>query len=441
MEREVQMPGERKFDAIVVGAGPAGATAALSMAQKGLRVLLLERGESPGSKNMFGGMLVSCPTPEQLLPGFWDEVPWERHVVKRVMSIIGEASSTSIVHQSDLADLKPYPGYTLYRPVFDRWYAERARDAGATLLCGCMVEGLVMKNGQVCGVRVARPDGVIEAPLVIACDGTLSLLAKEAGLHTGFKAEELALGIRGLYSLTENEINERLGLSGREGATYEFLGCTEGIRGGGFIYTQIDTLSVGVVVHLDSLMQKKIPPYDLLARFVVSPAVAPLLKGARLVEYSAHLLPEGGIAMVPPRLSMGGLMVAGDAAALCYTNGLTFEGMNLAMASGDLAAEVAVEALGTGDVSARGLAGYQERLRESYVLKDLKTWGKACNFLHGDRMFSVYPKIVGDLMESIYRSDAQPKRKIGRLGRDVLKGKLPLRQLIADGIAAGRSYI
>jgi electron transfer flavoprotein-quinone oxidoreductase len=232
----------------------------------------------------------------------------------------------------------------------------------------------------------------------------------------------------------------RLGLAGLDGATYEFLGCTEGIRGGGFVYSQVETLGVGMVVHLDSLKQKRIAPYDLLARFVVSAPVAPLLRGAKLVEYSAHLLPEGGISMVP-RLSMGGMMVAGDAAALCYTNGLTFEGMNLAMASGYLAAEVAADALGSGDVSARGLAGYEERLRESFVIKDLKTWARATDFLHRDEVFSVYPKIVGELMESIYRSDGRPKRKLGRLGRDVLRGAVPLRQLLSDGIAAGRSFL
>lgn len=389
---------------------------------------------------MFGGMLVSCSTPERLIPGFWDKAPWERHVIKRVLTVVGESSATSIVHQSDAATSKPYPGFTLYRPVFDRWYAERARDAGVTLLCDCLVEGLVMSGGRVRGVRVARPDGMIEAPLVVACDGVMSLLAQEAGLHTGFPENHLALGVRGLYRLTEAAIDERLGLSELEGATFEYLGCTEGVRGGAFVYTQVDTLSVGVVVHLDSLKRRGIPPYDLLARFVCSSPVAPLLKDAELVEYSAHLLPEGGPSMVP-RLSTGGFLLAGDAAGLCYTNGLTFEGMNLAMASGDLAADVAVEALGAGDVSAQRLAGYEQRLRDSFVMKDLGTWGRATDFLRRDQVFSLYPAIVGELMESIYRSDGRPKRRIGRLAVDAVRGKVPLGQLIRDGLAAGRAYL
>jgi electron transfer flavoprotein-quinone oxidoreductase len=429
------------FDAVVVGAGPAGTTAALAMARAGARVALLERGEWPGAKNMFGGMLVACETPERLIPGFWDEAPWERHVTKRVLTVVGPESSTSLAHESKSPDSRPYAGFTLYRPVFDRWYAERARDAGVTLLCSCTVEGLVVRGGRVCGVRVAgREDGVVEAPVVIAADGVVSLLAKEAGLHDGFKPRDLALGVRALFLLEEEEIDRRLGLRGREGATYEYLGCTEGVRGGAFVYTQLDSLSVGVVVHLDALAERRIAPYELLEGFIGSASVAPLLQGARLAEYSAHLLPEGGAAMLPRR-SAAGFLVAGDAGALCYTNGLTFEGMNLAMASAELAARVAVDAVGAGNVSAERLSAYDALLADSFVMKDLKTWKRAGEFLKRDQVFTLYPELIEGLMEGIYRSDGRPKRRVAHLGLDVVTGKVSWRQLLKDGIAAGRSYL
>ena len=269
------------FDAIVVGAGPAGASAALGLSQAGAKVLLLERGDYPGAKNMFGGMMAYCPAPEQLVPGFWKRAPWERAVTKRVLSITSEGSTTSLAFQADSGSDGPavgagstsdrgLTGFTLFRPQFDRWYAEQAVAAGVTLLTSCRVEGLVLRDGAVHGVRVAGIDDIVEAPLVIACDGTLSLLAQEAGLHKGFKAEQVALGVRALYAMTEEDVDERFGLVGREGATQEFLGCTEGVRGGGFIYTQTDALSVGLVFHLDSLKQRGIPPYELLERFVAS---------------------------------------------------------------------------------------------------------------------------------------------------------------------------
>jgi electron transfer flavoprotein-quinone oxidoreductase len=438
------------FDAIVVGAGPAGTSAALGLARTGAKVLLLERGEYPGAKNMFGGMMAYCPAAEELVPDFWERAPWERAVTKRVVSVVGKGSSSSLVFQaashSERASAgagsdsdKTLTGFTLFRPLFDRWYAQQAVAQGVTLLTGCRVEGLLVRDGAVRGVRVAGGD-TIEAPVVIACDGTLSFLAQEAGLHNGFTAEQVALGVRALYLLGEEQISERFGLPGREGATQEFLGCTEGIRGGGFIYTQTETLSVGMVVHLDSLKERRIPAYELLERFVASDLVAPLLRGARLVEYSAHLLPEAGRRMVP-RLSSAGLLVAGDAAGLCYTNGLIQEGMNLAITSGLIAARVAAGALAEGDFSAAHLRRYKKELEESFVLRDLATWGRAIDFMHADRLFTVYPRLIGALVEDLYRSDGTPKQRAGRLGRRALKDELPLRKLIADLYRGGRGYL
>jgi len=440
------------FDAIVVGAGPAGVSAALGLAQAGAKVLLLERGEYVGAKNMFGGMMAYCPVPEQLIPDFWTRAPWERAVTKRTLSIAGAGSTTSLTFQASSDSDRPVIGagstsdqsltaFTMFRPKFDHWYAEQAQMAGVTLLTGCRVEGLVVRKGAVCGVRVAGSDDVVEAPLVIACDGTLSLLAQEAGLHNGLKAEQVALGVRALYQMTEEEIDERFSLTGREGATQEFLGCTEGVRGGGFIYTQTDAVSVGLVFHLDSLKARGMPPYDLLDRFVASAPVAPLLRGAQLVEYSAHLLPEAGLSMVPKLLTTG-LLVAGDAAGFCYTNGLTQEGMNLAMASGVIAAKVGAEALAAEDFSAGRLAAYKAALKDSFVLRDLATWGKAIDFMHHDRLFTVYPQVISALMEDIYRSDGTPKERILRLARRAVRGGgVPTRRILADLLEAGRGYV
>lgn len=444
-------PTPGSFDAVVVGAGPAGTSAALALARGGAKVLLLERGDHVGAKNMFGGMTAYCPAPELLVPGFWEKAPWERAVTKRILSVVGGASSTSLVFQAASGSDRPsvgagstsdrsLTGFTLFRPQFDRWYAEQAVAGGVTLLTGCRVEGLVTRDKAVRGVRVTGVDDLVEAPLVIACDGTLSFLAQEAGLHRGLRPEQVALGVRALYALSEDEVNGRFGLSGREGATHEFLGCTEGVRGGGFIYTQTDTLSVGIVVHLDSLKAGGIAPYDLLERFVGSAPVAHLLRGARLVEYSAHLLPEAGRKMVP-RLSTAGLLVAGDAAGFCYTNGLTQEGMNLAMTSGMIAGTVGAEALASGDVSASRLARYGKELKQSFVLRDLETWGRAIDFMQHDRLFTAYPRAVSALMEDLYRSEGHPKEKILKLGRRATKDAVPVRQLIADMFEGGRAFL
>jgi electron transfer flavoprotein-quinone oxidoreductase len=428
------------YDAIVVGAGPAGATAALKMARDGLKVLILERGATPGSKNMFGGMFPRCPTAEGLLPGFWEEAPWERHVVKRTLTIVSETSATSLVFESSDFDRSPYNGCTLYRPVFDRWYAEQARGAGAHLLTRCLAEELLFGEKAVSGILADGGKTEVRAPVVVACDGVLSLLAKGIGLVRSPKTADMALGIKALFHLSEEEINDRFGLVRRQGATHEFLGCTEGVRGGGFIYTQLETLTVGLVFHLDSLANRGIAPYDLLERFLAKEPVARIIKGAQLIEYSAHVLPEGGYDAVP-QLSTGGLLLAGDAAGLCYTNGLNQEGMNLAITSGYLAAETVLDAHRAGDFSAKRLSGYEERLRGSFVLRDMKTFKGSAELMHNDRLFSEYPRLVGSIMEQLYRSDGVPKKGFGRTAWESALKTVPLKDLVADALKGGRSLV
>jgi len=430
----------KRYDVAVAGAGPAGTTAALRLAQKGLNVLLVERGEAPGAKNMFGGMLPNCPVVDELLPDFWEQAPWERHVVKRVLTIIAESSATSIAFEGKTFDKPPYNGYTLFRPIFDKWYAGKAREAGATLLTGCLVENLLQEGNWVSGIRIGRDNGEVKAHVTVASDGVLSLLAKKAGLCKAPKPSDVALGVKALFRLKEEEINERFNLVRRQGASQEFLGCTEGIRGGGFIYTQTETLSVGLVVHLDSLKRSGIAPYDLFARFLSLDEVKQMVRGARLVEYSAHLLPEGGYRMVP-RLFTNGLLLTGDAAALCYTNGLNQEGMNLAITSGFLAAETIADAFQKGDFSSKQLSLYEARLKESFVLRDMKTFERAVGLMHNDRLFSVYPNLVGTIMEEMFRSDGKPRRRIGRVGWSALKEAVPIRQAISDALAGGKSLI
>lgn len=428
------------YDAIVVGAGPAGATAALAMAHKGLNVLVVERGAAPGSKNIFGGMVPHCPVVEELLPGFWEKAPWERHVVKRTLTVLSDGAATSMAFESENFDRRPYNGYTLFRPVFDRWYAQKAVDAGARVLTDCLAEDVVLQNESITGIRIGRGKGQVHAPITILCDGVLSLLARRLGLLEPAEARDSALGIKALFRLKEEEINERFGLVRRQGASQEFLGCTEGIRGGGFVYTQTETLSVGLVFHLDSLKQSGKAPYDLLQRFVAREPVRKLLRDAKLIEYSAHVIPEGGYRLVP-QLSAAGLLLAGDAAGLCYTNGLNQEGMNLAMTSGFVAAQCAIEAFEKGDFSEKQLRQYDARLKESFVLKDMRTFEGAGDLMHNDRLFSVYPGLVGAVMEEIYRSDGKPKRSMGRVAWDAARNALPLRHLISDMVKGGGSLL
>ncbi len=430
----------KTHDVIVVGAGPAGTTAALRMAQKGLKVILVERGNVPGEKNMFGGMLPHCPAGEKLLPRFHEEAPWERHVVKRTLCLLSETSASSFVFESNRFDRPPYCGYTLYRPVFDRWYAQRAIEAGVTILTGCLAEELLTQGKSICGVRIGRVNGELRAPITVVCDGVISLLAQRAGLRKALEPGDLALGIKALFRLEEREINERFGLVRDQGCSQEFIGCTKGVRGGGFIYTQLQSLSAGLVLHLDSLKKSGLAPCDLFEEFLAFDPVRKLLKGARMVEYAAHMIPEGGYKSIP-KLFGDGVLLAGDAAGLCYTNGLNLEGMNLAIASGLQAAETVMEAFQKCDFSAKQLGQYQSRLQECFVLQDMKTYEKSMDLLRNDRLFSVYPRLVGTIMERIFQADGKPRKKFSRIGWDATKEAISVKDLISDLLKGGASLL
>ena len=106
-------------------------------------------------------------------------------------------------------------------------------------------------------MRTDRPDGDLRAALVIACDGVNSFLAKEAGLAEPSDAAHYTLGVKETLALPKEVIDERFGVRGRQGVDIEIVGCTSGVNGGGFIYTNLDSIAVGVVLKLPKLAAQK----------------------------------------------------------------------------------------------------------------------------------------------------------------------------------------
>lgn len=431
----------QQFDAIVVGAGPAGSSAALAMARAGLQVALVERGEYAGAKNVSGAALYAPNLLADLLPDYWEDAPVERYLTRRVITFLGQESAVSLDFRTNHFNRPPYNGFTILRPKFDRWLASKAEEAGALLITSTVVDDLLYKGNQVIGVRCRREDGDLYAPIVIAADGANSFLAKKAGLQREFRADEMTLGVKEVLRLDAHTIEERFNLNGDEGMTNEYVGYASGdVKGGGFLYTNRDTLSIGVVVQIESLAQKKVRAYDLLDQFKQHPAVAPLVRDSVTLEYSAHMIPEGGWAMLPA-LSRAGLMVVGDAAGFVFAIGLFQEGMNFAIASGLAAAATTRLAHAEHDFSAQSMARYRKQLESSFVLQDLKNFRHAGAFVNNERLQSVYPDLVCETMENIYRSNGKPRRKIGRVVRDTMRGKVPLRTLLCDGWQVWRGFL
>ncbi|HZU71836.1 MAG TPA: FAD-dependent oxidoreductase [Acidimicrobiales bacterium] len=430
-----------RFEAVVVGAGPAGSAAALQLARAGRAVALVERGPYPGSKNMFGGV-VYARVLDTLIPGWWEEAPVERWVTRRATVVMTPTQSLTVDFRTVDWGEPPYNGATAFRADFDRWLADQAVAAGAELICSTTVTGLERdSSGRVHGVRTDRPDGDIEASVVIACDGVNSFLAKEAGLYPERDAHFFTLGAKEVLALPRAEIDARFGLRDRQGADFEIIGCTGDIPGGGFLYTNCDSVAVGVVLQLPGLARSGRRPEDVIAGLKAHPSIAPLVDGGELKEYSAHLIPEGGWEMMPAMVG-DGILVAGDAAALCLAAGIWLEGVNFAIGSGAAAGETAAEALAAGDTRAPALARYRRRLEESFVLADHRRLRRAPALVLSDRVQSRYPDLACNLVQSLFTvENPAPKPGLRRLLRQqASRSGVGLRHLALDGWRALRTF-
>jgi electron transfer flavoprotein-quinone oxidoreductase len=420
---------EQKFDAIVVGAGPAGCACAYKLAQSNLQVLVIERGKFAGAKNTWGGAYFG-PLLGELFPGFWEEAPFERYVSHHKFSAFTAESALSLDFTSAKHSHVPYNAVTILRSKFDRWLAQKVEQAGAIVATGLQADDLIWNEGKVAGIKAGNDQ--IPADVVIACDGVNSQLAQKARLRDELAPEDIKQGAKEVIALPREVIEQRFNLKGDEGTAWEFVGsCTRGIPGGGFIYTNKDSLSIGIVVQLKDLVHSKMNINELLEDFKHHPAVSPLLEGGKLVEYSAHLIPTSGLKMIP-KLYTDGMLVAGDAAAFVVGTGLVLEGANFAVASGIAAAETVLKARQKEDFSAGTLSYYQELLEESFVLHDLKTFKDAPAFLKNQRIYTTYPDLMCDFAEKLFTHDGKPRKKVWDQFKEAIKGKISLTQLAGD---------
>jgi electron transfer flavoprotein-quinone oxidoreductase len=199
---------------------------------------------------------------------------------------------------------------------------------------------------------------------------------------------------------------------------------------------------VGVVLHVPSLAAQDRRPEDLIADLKAHPAIAPLVEGGELKEYSAHLIPEAGWDMMP-ELGCPGLLVTGDAAALCLAAGIWLEGVNFAMGSGMVAAQVIDRAAARGTVAGADLPDrYREALAGTFVLQDHRKLRGAHHLVLSDRVQRQYPNLATNAAERMFRVD-NPDHKPGlrHIVRDERRrAGLRLRDIARDAYRAWRAF-
>lgn len=439
-----------KFDCIVIGGGIAGLSAALTLARKNLKFLLIERGEFSGSKNVSGGVLWGTRL-NDLVPEYWNEdAGFERYVNHRRLTFLDNTSSFSLDFKSDHYQEPPYKGLIVLRSKFDNWLAGKVEEAIAAsdfaeetfIATNILVEEVLMENGKATGIRAGEEN--FYADCVIIAEGVNNLLTRQVGLQDKYvPADYMATGVKEVIRFDQKVLEDRFQLEGNAGMTNEFIGyASDGIEGGGFLYTNKDTVSIGLVLNLKSMREnmsqdKKI--YDVLTHFKSHKVVRDMLRGGEVVEYSAHVVSTGDMRAMPKELYTDGVLLAGESANLLLNSGKAIQGMDYAMESGILAAETVAEAKEKGDFSKKTLSEYRKKLESSYVLKDLKNFQSAVQFLHSEEMFTSVPKVVNEFGRQFFTIDNKETDKTPKMLRNAVKKHSSFWSLLKLGIKGARS--
>ncbi|MEM3685307.1 MAG: FAD-dependent oxidoreductase [Conexivisphaerales archaeon] len=419
-----------EFDAVIVGAGPAGSACAITLARNGLNVLMLEKAKIPGEKNVTGGVLYGNFIPPygltDLIPEFEKEAPLERKIMKHEIYVVstdkkGELTKyyrmtkSSLWSKLGLAKIPSESGhdYTVLRRKFDRWFSLKAVEAGAMLSTQSTVTDLIMEQGRIAGVSTQRGDVI--SRVVVDCSGVTSNLLEKAGLRERLKPEDLYHGIKRVYKLDSSTIEKRFGLNQGEGSAIFLMGdFMYGIHGGAFVYTNYDTLSVGIVASMTSMIEATTTRFneigkllDAQDRLESTSLVGSMIDGAQLVEYSAHNIPKGYRTMLSTPYT-DGFLVAGDALGTFVKVGSLIDGMRRAIASGIMAAETIMHAYRQNSFDKKVLSLYKQSLAPIY--RDINYSKRDSIMSESFLAYRLFPKLVISFGKGVQKEKNQYKQ-------------------------------
>jgi electron transfer flavoprotein-quinone oxidoreductase len=423
---------EDKFDAIVVGAGPAGSACAYTLAKQGKNVLLLERGNSAGSKNVSGGRLYTYAL-ELLEPGMYKRAPLQRKIVREQIMLLNERGATTVDYFDPAFGEEVPQSYSVVRAALDEWFAGEVETAGATVASGVLVDGLIEENGKIVGIRSGEEE--MRSDIVVAADGVNSLLGQKAGLFGDVKANAVGIGVKETIELPDNLINARFGVTDAEGAARVAIGCTDGISGGAFLYTNKGSVSLGIVFNAVQASKQKRQIQEIFQDFKMHPAIQPLIEGGTTLEYGAHLVPEIGYQGIPSKLHREGMLVVGDAAQFGINTGMIIRGMDLAIVSGLAAARAILKSTNSAET---GLL-YMKQLEELLLISNQRAYQNFHNILGIPGIFVAYPKLANEAMQFMFTVDGKVPKPMLRGLLGVVKKNASFGQIAADGWKAYRN--
>ncbi len=433
---------DEEFEVVIIGAGPAGIAAAIRLAQAGFEeIMVLERGEYPGSKNVYGGILFTHQL-LKLLPDTWEEAPLERSVTRRRFGMLSEDSEIALdVKVAPWRD-KPYNHtVTALRGRFDQWFAGQAEALGVNVIPEMMVSELLIEDDRVVGVKTEPGGDEIRAKIVISAEGVHAFLARQAGLMAPVLPQtHMIANVKEVFSLPKEKIEDRFMLEGKEGVAMEYFGdVVKGRFGMGFVYTNEDTVSIGLGLTIKELIASKQTLNDFLEGFKKHPTIRKMLEGAESVEYLAHMIPDYGYNHLP-HFAMPGLMLVGDTAGLINAS-LYHEGTNLAMGSGILAAETLIEAKEHGHElnTMEAVAHYRDKMENSFILKDMFKFRKMPDFFNKfPHYLKQYPTFVSEVIQDYFTIDETPKQDVEDAILKRVKEEIGYWRMAVDMFKAGR---
>jgi electron transfer flavoprotein-quinone oxidoreductase len=426
-----------KFDVVVVGAGLAGCAAAYTIAREGLQVVLAERGTQPGTKTVSGGLLYTHAL-GRMFPNFWEEEPCpvERAIDRNVVSLLTPTRAASVDYFDADFSKPPYNAFSVLRSRLDPWLAGKAEAAGAVPVYGIKIDELVKESGRVVGIRAG--DDEIRSEVVILAEGSNAILSRGSTPTPKPDPTIVGVGVKQVIGLPPGEVERRFQLRGISGTAYTTIGFPPEVEGGGFLYTNRETLSLGLILSMESLVHRKASMFDVLEEYKQHPLISRLLEGGTLLEYSGCFVEEGGWDRLPTLLG-DGYLVAGSAAGFFLNTGFTLRGMDFALESGRLAGEAAVRAIRAKDVSRTSLASYREALTKSFVLRELQTFRGYPGVFRNPRLYGTYPEIVTTLMHRAFLTDGNGRPHMRKLLSESYRGRASFLRIARDALKISKT--